>query len=153
MSHQTDTRPTDHGTAPRRRSPASRRFGYVVGTLVNLALLFAVHVWPGWAAVPFLTDATTEVLPILDASLVVGAAVNLVYVVADPPWLRNLGDAVTAAIALAVIVRVLQVFPFTFADEGWAWIVRLGLVGAAVGTGIGIVVALVRMLTGSPRTS
>ena len=37
-------------------------------------------------------------------------------------------ELLLAAIGFVVLVRLLQEFPFTFADAGWAWLVRLGLV-------------------------
>ncbi|MEZ5115238.1 MAG: hypothetical protein R2737_03115 [Candidatus Nanopelagicales bacterium] len=147
-----DPSPPTGATSVRRdrrpRSRGSRVAGYLIAAAINAALLYAIHVWPGWEAVPFLTDATVDVLPIVDASLIAGIVVNLLYVIGDPRWLRGLGDAVTAVFALAVLVQVWTVFPFTFAGEGWAWLVRLGLAIGILGSGIGIIVGVVRFLGG-----
>ena len=51
-SHVSHTRP----------AVAGRRAGYAVAIAVNLVLLYLVNVAPGWQAVPFLTESTTEVL-------------------------------------------------------------------------------------------
>ncbi|HEY5184175.1 MAG TPA: hypothetical protein VIM19_04535 [Actinomycetes bacterium] len=131
-----------------RHSTTARRFGYLVAAAVNLLLLFLVLVWPGWAALSFLTEEFTRVVGLLSASLVVGAVANLMYVVADPPWVRSLGQLVVSAFSLAVTVRLLQVFPFDF--SGWSfdpsWLVRLLLWLGVVGTAIGIVTEMVRLV-------
>jgi hypothetical protein len=135
-----------------RPSLASRRFGYAVSILIDLALWYGVLVWPGWSVLPFLTPATELVLPIVITSFIVGALVNVVWFVHDPAWLRALGNLVTTMVAVAVGVRVWEVFPFDFgAAEGWPLLVRvllgLGIVGALIGAltwFIVFVVALIR---------
>ncbi len=144
-------------TTPTRRRPgvAARRFGYVVAVLVNLALLYAVNVWPGWDALPFLTPETTEVLTLVNASMVAGAAANGLYVVHDARWLRAFGDAFTAAIGVAAMVAMWRVFPFDFgtADFDWALVVRVLLaVGIAGGT-IGVIANLVSLFSDSRSRS
>ena len=133
-----------------RHSTSARRFGYLVAAAANLLLLFLVLVWPGWAALPFLTEEFTQVVGLLSASLVVGAVANLVYVVADPPWVRSLGQLVVSAFSLAVTVRLLQVFPFDF--SGWSfnptWLVRLLLWLGVLGTIVGMLTELVRLVRG-----
>ena len=50
---------------PRQRPPRSaRRAGYLIGALLNGALLWLVNVSPGWQAVPFLTQEFDGVLPL-----------------------------------------------------------------------------------------
>ena len=135
-------------TAPARRPrPAGRRAGYLVAVVVNAVLLFILNGQPGWQAVPFLTSATSQVLGLVNLSLAVGLAVNLVYLAYDPPWLKSLGDLLTAAIGLAVAVRLWQVFPFTF-HGSWAWCataVRVLLIVAIAGCGISTVVQAVSL--------
>src|SRR5688572_4382176 len=97
-----------------RPSAASRHLGYTVAIVLNSALLWVVNVAPGWAAVPFLTEETSRVLPLVNASLVVGIVANAVYLVGDPPWVRALGDVAQNIVGLAATVRVWQVFPFGF---------------------------------------
>jgi hypothetical protein len=134
----------------RRHSTAARRTGYLVAAAVNLVLLWLVLVWPGWEALSFLTDQFSEVVGLMSASLLVGAAANLVYVVADPPRVRAAGQLVVSALSLAVTVRLLQVFPFDF--SGWSfdpsWLVRLLLWLAVLGTVVGMVTELVRLVSG-----
>jgi hypothetical protein len=136
------------GTAPTRRgSVATRRVGYVIAALCNATLLYLVNLWPGWQAVSFLTDDTRQVLGLVNLSLAVGLAANLVYLVQDAPWLKALGDVVTTGIGLVVVVRVWQVFPFDFTgwSTDWSWLVRVALWVGLVGSVIGIVVQVVSL--------
>jgi hypothetical protein len=136
-------------TSDERRRRRSPRVGYVVAVLVNAILLYLVNVAPGWEAVPFLTPQMTELLPLLDLALIVGAVSNLVYVVWDPPRLRALGDLVGAVVALVLGLRTYQVFPFDFSTLSYDLttlariVVVLGIVGAAAAI-LGALVALVR---------
>ena len=117
-----------------RPSTASRRAGYVIAAAINAALLWLIHVWPGWDAVPFLTGDFEGVLWLIDVSLVVTIALNLIYLVRDPRWLTAAGAILTTVIGLVAAVRMLQVFPFDFGDSGfWPVVVRVALWVAVVG--------------------
>ncbi len=139
--------------APARRPSASaRRAGYLAGIVIGAALLFVLNGEPGWQALPFLTSDTSLVLWLVNLSLAAGLAVNVVYLAYDPPWLRSLGDLVTAVIGLVTAVRVWQVFPFEFHGSAAAWstVVRVLLIVVIVGSSIGILahlVSLTRQLT------
>jgi hypothetical protein len=132
----------------RRTTPASRRIGYVAAVVVNLVILYLLHVAPGWQDLPFLTADTALVLGWVDASLVTGVVANLVYVVHDAPVVHALGDVVTTGVGLVAIVRVWQVFPFAFDDAGvpWEQVARVVLVVAVVGSAIAIIVQLVTLV-------
>lgn len=141
-------------TRPRPPRPA-RQVGYLVGAVVNGVLLWLVNVEPGWAALPFLTSELSDVLPLVNASIVVGALANLVYVAADPPWLRAAGDVVVTAVGLVALVTLWRVFPFDFTGQSfdWALLVRWVLGVGVIGSLIGIGVALATLTRGafSPR--
>jgi hypothetical protein len=132
----------------RRQSVASRRAGYTVGAVVNALLLGAVNRWPGWDAVPFLTQDTRQVLGWVNASIVVGLVANLVYAAADPPRLKALGDGLQNLVGLAAIVKLWQVFPFDFAQGGFDWdlLARWVLGVGALGSLVALVLALVRLV-------
>jgi peptidoglycan biosynthesis protein MviN/MurJ (putative lipid II flippase) len=134
-------------TQTKRPSTASRRAGYVIAVAINAVLLWLIHVWPGWDAVPFLTADFDTVLWLVDVSILVTIALNLLYLVRDPRRLTAAGAVVTTAIGLAAAVRMLQVFPFDFGDsEFWPVVVRVGLWLAVVGAAIGIIVNLVALV-------
>ncbi len=128
-----------------RRGPAARRAGYVLAAIVDAVVLVLLLGSPGWEAVPVLTADTTLVLGWVTASLLAGAVVNLLRVVADPPWSVALGDVLTGAVGVVATLRVWQVFPFDL-PAGWETIARVALVVALVGGVIGTVAALVRLV-------
>lgn len=141
------------GTAasfPLARPPRStRRAGYVIGALVNAVILWLVNVSPGWQALPFLTAEFESVVPLVNASISVGLVANLVYVVADPPWLRAAGDAIVPAVGLIPLIALWRTFPFVFEGQTFDWelVVRILLGAGIVGSLIGIVVAVVSLLS------
>jgi len=130
-------------TAPQRPGVASRRVGYAVAVLVNAALLYAANGWPGWDAVPFLTGDMRLVMGVVNASIVVSLAVNVVCLLRDPPWVKGLGDMLTLIVGIVALVRLWEVFPFDFGDGSFDWslVAHLGLGIAVVGSAIGVVAA------------
>jgi len=97
----------------RRPSAGARRAGYGLAIVFSTALLIVLNGSPGWEAISFLTNDTTQVLWLVNLSLAAGIAANLVYLAYDPPWLKSLGDLATTGIGLAAAIRVWQVFPLT----------------------------------------
>ena len=131
-------------TVARRPSTAGRRAGYVIAIVINAVLLWLIHVSPGWDAVAFLTADFQRVLWLIDLSLVVTIAVNVLYLFRDPRRLTAAGSALTSAIGFAACVRILQVFPFDFGDSGfWPVVFRIALWIGIVGSAIAVVVGLV----------
>jgi hypothetical protein len=127
------------------RATSTRRGSAAAGVLANLVLLLLIHAWPGWEVVPFLTEETTQVLGLVNASLLTGIAVGLVQLVRTEAWLVPAGSLVTSAVGLAATVRVLTVFPFDL-SPGWETVVRVLLVLGVVGAAIGMLVALISLL-------
>jgi hypothetical protein len=139
----------------KRPAVGARRAGYVVGVLVNSAILYAANVWPGWQALPFLTEDMSTVMGLVNASLVVNLAANIVYVLADPRWLKALGDVFTTTVGLAALIEIWKVFPFDFAGSAFDWtlVVRIVLGLAIFGSAIAIVVAFASYLKSIRRAS
>jgi hypothetical protein len=134
-------------TQNRQSSAIARRFGYLVAIGCGVAMLYLVNVWPGWQIVPFLSDDFPQVLPLLNFSIVLGIALNLVYLIADPRRWKAAGDVVSTAVGLAVLVRFWRVFPFDFTGTSvnWTLLVRGLLVLAIVGCLVGLVVQFVTL--------
>jgi len=132
----------------RRPSRAARRFGYDVAVAINLVMLYLIHTWPGWDAVPFLTDETTDVLPYVDASIVATILVNVVYLVRDGQAVKACGELVANLVSLVSLIRFWQVQPFDFAGVwgGWRPLTYLLLAVATVGTVISALVQGVTLL-------
>jgi hypothetical protein len=137
-------------TVARRPSTASRRSGYVIAAVINAVLLWLIHVSPGWDVVPFLTGDFQRVLWLIDLSLVVTLALNVLYLFRDPRRLTAAGAVLTSAIGVAAAVRMLQVFPFDFGGSGfWPVAFRIALWLGIVGGAIAVVVNLVAVTRSS----
>ncbi|HLU56101.1 MAG TPA: hypothetical protein VKZ81_11620 [Pseudonocardia sp.] len=144
-------------------TPSSRRsraVGHAFAVAGDAALLVAVNVWPGWAALPFLTQDFVRVLTLVNLAVAVGVAVNFVCLVVDRPLLRAVGEVVTTALGLAAMVRLVRVFPFAFPASGvdWALVVRAVLVLGIVGSTLALLVAVasairlaIRLMAGRAR--
>ncbi len=126
----------------------ARHVGYAIAALINAALLWVINVAPGWQSVPFLTDQTPRVLEVLNISLALAVAVNIVYLVYDPAWFRALGDVATTAVGLAVLVRIWKVFPFDFGRYDFdATILARGLLVLVIaGAALGLFIQLITLL-------
>ena len=137
------------------RPTAGRRFGYVVAAAVNLAMLWIAGNLLGWGWPAFLTDAFEDLLPFVAASLLVSAAVNLVWVVHDPPWLKHVGQIVMNLVSLVVAVETWRIFPFDFTGDASFWepLFRLVLGVSIVAIGAATLVELVRLVVGGDDTS
>jgi hypothetical protein len=131
----------------RESRPATRRIGYAVAVAVDVVLLVLINITPGWEAVPWLTSSFTQALPVLNLALTVGVLVNLVTLVVDPPWLVDAGQVLTALLAVAVCLRLLDVFPFDFSAYAvdWTLLARFVLWIGAFGAFVSIAVSLVRL--------
>ena len=137
---------------PVRHSRSTRRLGYAVAVLVNAAVLYGANRWPGWEEIPFLTDDTAQVMDWVNASILTNLVANVLYFVADPPRVRALGDVVTTSVGVVAMVRIWQVFPFDVDSDssGWGLVLRVLLVVGIVGSVIGIVAGLVRLVSSAP---
>jgi hypothetical protein len=128
--------------APKKKAPKA---GYVVAVIVNVVIWVLLNVSPGWQAVSFLTDDVTDVLWLVNLSLGASILVNLAYLIYDAPWFRSLGQLIISLIGVAVAYEVLVVFPFDLAG-GWELLARVVLVIAVLGSAVGAIVELVRLI-------
>jgi hypothetical protein len=141
----------DRTRRPSRRAPRGARvFGYLLALAINTALLWVVNVTPGWRWLPVLTEDFRQVVGLVTLSLLAGVAVNLWYLVSDPVWAKQLGDALTGAVAFLVMLQLIRVFPFALGTwAGWEpalWVfLWLGCIGSAFGV-VAQLASLVRSL-------
>ena len=136
---------------PKARVPRGARiFGYLLAIAIHAALIWFVNVAPGWRWLPFLTEDFGQLLGLVTLSLLLGAIVNLAFLVADPPWAKQLGEALTGAVSFVVLLQLARIFPFEL-GAGWAaWEtpLRVLLWLGCIGTAIAVVAQLGAFLGG-----
>jgi hypothetical protein len=130
----------------RRQGPQGRRAGYVIAAVINLAVCFLANVSPGWQVVPFLTDATADLLPLFNLVVLAQVAANLAYAVFDSTGLRRVLEVPLTALSLALAIRVLVVFPFAFDVEGLTVLARFIAWIALIGTFVALIVNTVLLI-------
>jgi hypothetical protein len=95
------------------------------------------------------------VLGWVNASIAAGVAMNAVYLISDPEWLRALGDVATTTIGLVALLVIWQVWPIDLAAL-WEllarWVIAVGVAGSVIGI-IVATVRFVRALSGSPSAA
>ena len=132
-----------------RRPPRpARRLGYGIAAAANLVGIWIVENLLDWGWPRFLTADFELVVPIITLSFVLGVVANMVYVADDAPWIKSLGTIVTGLVSIVVSVRVWQVFPFDFSTYAidWTALARAFLVVAIVGTVVGVLIEVARVL-------
>jgi hypothetical protein len=142
LSASTASRSAVPGTTMTDRpGSAGRRVGYGAAALVNLALVLLVNGTPGWRVLPFLTADTVRVLPLVNLALVVGMLVNLLNAASGHRWARAAGGFVSSTVAVMMLSRIWDVFPFALAVSvvDWPQIARVAI-------GLGIVACVLSMV-------
>ncbi len=124
--------------------------GSIIGNAVALVLVNLILVWRPWTRGVVL-ESWVDILWAADLSLVIQIVGNLVLAFYRPRGLdASLQVVFTGAGLLSLIVFYL-VFPLDFSVIVGEWLnltVRIVLIVGMVGTAIGVIVQLVRLLTG-----
>jgi hypothetical protein len=131
---------------------AGRRFGYGVAVVINVAMLIVVQQILGWGWLPFLTHEFAEVVPWISMSLIASIVANLVCQFNDTTTVKSTGQILVNLISIFVTLQMLLVFPFDFSAYTFSWeiVVRVVLVLAMVGAGIGALTELIKLVSGEP---
>ncbi len=144
----TQAPPSDAVLSEERRSRPARQAGYVVAIVINALILWVANNLLAWGWFSWLTDGFVDVLPAINASLIVTIIAYALYVAYDGEWFRALGDIVTGIYSLLAGIAMWQVFPFDFSAYAfdWALVARI-LVGLGIfGVSVGILVNVVKLL-------
>ena len=138
---------TSPKTGRRRPSRGTRRFGYGISIVVQIALLILVNNLVEWDIAPFITEELNDLVPYINVSLVASMVVNAVYLAFDPRWFKSFTQAILNVISLVVIIQTYRIFPFDFSGSGFNWtaLLRTGLVVLMVLVTIGIIGEVVKM--------
>jgi hypothetical protein len=146
-----------------RASIGTRRFGYAIAVGINVLLVVVVNNLLDWGWLKWLTPEFEKLLPVINLALGVNIVLNFLYMAYDEPPLKAATQIIVNLIAIAVLVRTLQVYPFDFSaydfpidisafDLTWDLVARL-LIGLAIlGTAIAVVTETVKLSRALDRT-
>ena len=126
-------------------SRAARIVGYVLAIAANLAMLWVAYRILDWGWPPFVTDDWTLVLPAITVAAAVAIVTNAGLIAYDGPAVKAGVEIVQSVMGIVVTARMLQVFPFDVSD-GWETLIRVVLVVGIVGSVIGILVWLTKLV-------
>jgi hypothetical protein len=183
-SSDTQTGSTDTVSTPvigSRKYVRESRVGRLVGSSILIAWYSAVLIFMNfyheyiaiyhghtsngvttWTRDPILNQDIHQWLPILNVALLVGIAGNIMTIVWDKYLLREPVKIIIDIFTLAAIISLISIFPFDFSSfpdalsiDATTTGVKVVLIIAAVGTGIGILVRLIKFIANisSGRTS
>jgi hypothetical protein len=129
-----------------------RRIGYAIAVVVNLVMLVIANNILDWGWLPFLTDGFAQVVPWISLGLVATIVANAVYQVNDTLAVKSTGQIGVNLISVFVTYQIWQVFPFDFSayEFNWEAVVRVLLVLAMVGAGIGVLAEGAKLASGRP---
>jgi hypothetical protein len=105
-----------------------------------------------WGWLPFLTDGFAQVVPWISLGLVATIVANAVYQFNDTLAVKSTGQIGVNLISVFVTYQIWQVFPFDFSayEFNWEAVVRVLLVLAMVGAGIGVLAEGAKLASGRP---
>lgn len=115
-----------------RESLSPRRLTYGVVAAVAFGLFLVLNFWPGWQAMPFLTNGMVLTIGSIDLVLWAIIAFHVAYFFSDRPGLHVFAHLVIAFLAMFAFTRLLRTMPFALASGVWPGVVHWLLVLGAV---------------------
>jgi len=127
-----------------------RQVGYAVAVVVNLVMLVIAHNILDWGWLPFLTGDFAQVVPWIGLGLTASIVANVVYQFNDTLIVKSVGQIGVNLVSVFVTYQIWQVFPFDFSayEFNWGVLVRVLLVLAMVGAGIGVLAEATKLASG-----
>ncbi|MHC4458224.1 MAG: hypothetical protein ACYS0I_14285, partial [Planctomycetota bacterium] len=99
-------------------------------------------------------------LPILVTALVISIAANILLIIYDKYWLREIVQIILTVIGVVVVVNLVSIFPFDFsvipnatAVDIVPIAVTIVLIIIAVGLGVGALVRFIKLITNAVKPS
>lgn len=130
-----------------------RRLGYSIAIGMNVVILIIVQNILDWGWLPFLTEDFADLVPWISFSLVVSIVANSVYLFNDTRVVKSVGQIGINLVSIFVTYQVFTVFPFDFTAYSFDWglLMRIVLIVAMVGAGIGVLAEIYKLASGEPE--
>ena len=146
--------------------------GYSAAIFWNVVLLIffyffhqyiaVYHVQPDGSVIrlSMLTNDYFTWLPILGIALVISIAANIIMIVYDRYWFREIIQIILSVIGLAVVANLVSIFPFDFSVIPYATaadiapvVVKIVLIIITVGLGVGALVRFIKLIVSAANQS
>lgn len=130
-----------------------RRLGYSIAIGINVVILIIVQNILDWGWLPFLTEDFADLVPWISFSLMVSIVANSVYLFNDTRVVKSVGQIGINLVSIFVTYQVFTVFPFDFTAYSFDWglLMRIVLIVAMVGAGIGVLAEIYKLASGEPE--
>jgi len=118
---------------------------FVVAIIANIIVLYIVNNLLNWN-LSFIAPSFTEVLFILNVSIVANIVANIGFIIYQKGWFKTLVQIVLNIIGFIVANTLYTVFPFTFQTIAFAYILKFILIIGMVALVIATLVEVVRFI-------
>lgn len=128
----------------------SKKSEYIATIIFNLIFLYIFNNLLNWH-IYFVTNSFSEVLWIVNLSIIVSIIGNALLVVYDPVRFRHLVKIIINIVSFAAVYLVYEVFPFNFYNSFYNWGFSILLILVMIGIIIGTIVEIYLLITGKPK--
>ena len=123
---------------------------YVVAIIFNIIFWYIVNNILNWN-IYFITNAFSEVLWILNLTIIVTIIGNVLLLLYSPDKFRHIMKIILNIFAFIAVYFVYEVFPFNFYNSFYNWGLAVLLILAMIGIVIATIVEIYLLVSGRPR--
>jgi len=118
---------------------------FIVAIIVNIIFLYIVNNLLNWN-LSFIAPTFSEVLFILNISIIANIIANIGFLVYQKGWFRSIAQIILNVISFIVVYTLYTVFPFTFQSIWVTYALLLILIIGMVGLFISTIYEIVRLI-------
>jgi hypothetical protein len=119
------------------REKLVKRSGYIISLTVNLILLYIVNNLLSWN-LPFISVTFSQVLWVINLSIVVSIIRNIVFIKYNPLWFRHIMNSLIYFFGLIAVYILYKVFPLIYSQNYMVLYYRILFILIIVGLVISI---------------
>lgn len=141
----------DKSATPKQKATGlGKQVGYIVSIIILVILLYIFEHLYEWG-VPFLTEEYNDLLWYIRLSFYASIAMNVVFLMYDPKWLKHLLQAAANVFGALSVIMFYVIFPFDFHADQVSKIVRIILLVIMIIMLLSIVIELIKAIRALTR--
>ena len=133
-----------------RNRKREQKSEYFAAIIFNIIFLYIVNNLLNWH-IYFITNAFSDVLWILNLTIIVTIIGNVLLLVYSPDKFRHVMKIILNIFAFIAAYFLYVVFPFNFYNSFYNWVVTVLLILAMIGIVIATIVEIYLLVSGKPR--